>query len=129
MNKQESTGRSLRIENSVEELLVEGDQIKLKGNIVVNKNFDGESSLAKDKNGSILGYNSAVSSPNKKVLPRGSLVTNILGADLEVKDVGPAIQLYEFCNSFGEVIEPTTLLIAWRHMSYYDNILLAYTDS
>uniref|UniRef100_A0A0E0G5H7 DDT domain-containing protein n=1 Tax=Oryza nivara TaxID=4536 RepID=A0A0E0G5H7_ORYNI len=102
---EESTGRSLRIENSVEELLVEGDQIKLKGNIVVNKNFDGESSLAKDKNGSILGYNSAVSSPNKKVLPRGSLVTNILGADLEVKDVGPAIQLYEFCNSFGEIFQ------------------------
>uniref|UniRef100_A0A0E0CJN6 DDT domain-containing protein n=1 Tax=Oryza meridionalis TaxID=40149 RepID=A0A0E0CJN6_9ORYZ len=102
---EESTGRSLRIENSVEELLVEGDQTKLKGNIVVNKNFDGESSLAKDKNGSILGYNSAVSSPNKKVLPRGSLVTNILGADLEVKDVGPAIQLYEFCNSFGEIFQ------------------------
>uniref|UniRef100_A0A0E0JYZ4 DDT domain-containing protein n=1 Tax=Oryza punctata TaxID=4537 RepID=A0A0E0JYZ4_ORYPU len=104
-NKIESTGRALRIENSVEELLVETDQTKLKGNIVVNNSFDGESSSAEDKNGPILSYCSPVSSANKKVLPRGSLVTNILGADLEVKDAGPAIQLYEFCNSFGEIFQ------------------------
>uniref|UniRef100_A0A0E0NDQ0 DDT domain-containing protein n=2 Tax=Oryza rufipogon TaxID=4529 RepID=A0A0E0NDQ0_ORYRU len=76
---EESTGRSLRIENSVEELLFEGDQIKLKGNIVFLH-------------------------PIKKCF-QGVVCTNILGADLEVKDVGPAIQLYEFCNSFGEIFQ------------------------
>uniref|UniRef100_A0A0D3F478 DDT domain-containing protein n=1 Tax=Oryza barthii TaxID=65489 RepID=A0A0D3F478_9ORYZ len=94
-----STGGSLRIENSVEELLVEGDQTKLKGNIVVNKNFDGESSLAKDKMDLYWAIIAQFLHPIK------NLVTNILGADLEVKDVGPAIQLYEFCNSFGEIFQ------------------------
>uniref|UniRef100_A0A0D3F476 Zinc-finger domain-containing protein n=3 Tax=Oryza barthii TaxID=65489 RepID=A0A0D3F476_9ORYZ len=96
---EESTGGSLRIENSVEELLVEGDQTKLKGNIVVNKNFDGESSLAKDKMDLYWAIIAQFLHPIK------NLVTNILGADLEVKDVGPAIQLYEFCNSFGEIFQ------------------------
>jgi hypothetical protein len=39
------------------------------------------------------------------VLPRGTPVTNIAGAQLDDEDVGAAIQFLEFCRAFTEVVK------------------------
>jgi len=39
------------------------------------------------------------------VLPRGTPVTNIAGAQLDDEDVGAAIQFLEFCHAFTEVVK------------------------
>ncbi|KAM3197466.1 hypothetical protein ACQJBY_072872 [Aegilops geniculata] len=41
----------------------------------------------------------------KTELLRGTLVTNVVGAELEADDVGSAIQFYEFCRTFAEVFQ------------------------
>ncbi|KAE8767939.1 hypothetical protein D1007_60628 [Hordeum vulgare] len=41
----------------------------------------------------------------KTELPRGTPVTNVVGAKLEADDVGSAIQFYEFCRTFAEVLQ------------------------
>ncbi|VAH57042.1 unnamed protein product [Triticum turgidum subsp. durum] len=41
----------------------------------------------------------------KTELPKGTLVTNVVGAKLEADDVGSAIQFYEFCRTFAEVFQ------------------------
>ena len=38
------------------------------------------------------------------VVPRGTLVTCLVGIELQYEDVGAPIQFLEFCRSFGEVI-------------------------
>ena len=43
------------------------------------------------------------------VVPRGTLVTCIAGINLQPEDVGAAIQVLEFCRSFGEVIMESKL--------------------
>lgn len=43
----------------------------------------------------------------KTELPRGTPVTNVVGAKLEADDVGNAIQFYEFCRTFAEVLMAT----------------------
>jgi hypothetical protein len=53
---------------------------------------------------SLLGTESLGAVENEIVLPRGTPVTTIAGADLADEDVGPALQFYEFCRSFGEVV-------------------------
>lgn len=39
------------------------------------------------------------------VLPRGTPVTNIAGAQLDDEDIGAAIQFLEFCRAFTEVVK------------------------
>ncbi|TVU32256.1 hypothetical protein EJB05_23980, partial [Eragrostis curvula] len=42
---------------------------------------------------------------NNIVLPRGTLVNNIAGAELNEEDVGAALQFSEFCRAFAEVFQ------------------------
>ena len=42
---------------------------------------------------------------NNIVLPRGTPVTTIAGAQLDNEDIGAAIQFLEFCRAFTEVVE------------------------
>ncbi|XP_062218948.1 uncharacterized protein LOC133918871 [Phragmites australis] len=42
---------------------------------------------------------------NNIVLPRGTPVTNIAGAQVDDEDVGAAIQFYEFCRAFAEIFQ------------------------
>jgi len=42
---------------------------------------------------------------NNIVLPRGTPVTTIAGAQLDNEDIGAAIQFLEFCRAFAEVVE------------------------
>ncbi|CAM0145594.1 unnamed protein product [Urochloa decumbens] len=42
---------------------------------------------------------------NNISLPRGTLVTNIAGAQLDDDDIGAAIQFLEFCRAFAEVFQ------------------------
>ncbi|CAM0956384.1 unnamed protein product [Alopecurus aequalis] len=51
---------------------------------------------------SLQGTESLGDVENEIALPRGTPVTSVAGADLEDEDVGPALQFYEFCRSFGE---------------------------
>ncbi|KAM0930551.1 hypothetical protein ACQ4PT_000870 [Festuca glaucescens] len=51
---------------------------------------------------SLQGTESLCAVEDEIVLPRGTPVTNVAGADLEDEDVGPALQFYEFCRSFAE---------------------------
>ena len=53
---------------------------------------------------SLQGTESFGAVENKIVLPRGTPLTSVAGADLEDEDVGPALQFYEFCRSFAEVV-------------------------
>ncbi|KAG8099954.1 hypothetical protein GUJ93_ZPchr0013g36316 [Zizania palustris] len=39
------------------------------------------------------------------VLPRGTPVTSVAGAELEPEDVGPALQFIEFCSTFSEIFQ------------------------
>lgn len=51
---------------------------------------------------SLMGTESLGAVENEIVLPRGTPVTNVAGADLENEDVGHALQFYEFCRCFAE---------------------------
>ncbi|XP_040380536.1 uncharacterized protein LOC102712995 isoform X1 [Oryza brachyantha] len=42
---------------------------------------------------------------NKVVLPRGTPVTSVAGAEWESEDVGPALQFFEFCRTFAEIFQ------------------------
>jgi hypothetical protein len=42
---------------------------------------------------------------NKNIVqPKGTLITNVAGVELDSRDVGAAIQFYEFCRAFAEVV-------------------------
>ncbi|KAL5197232.1 hypothetical protein ABZP36_000744 [Zizania latifolia] len=43
--------------------------------------------------------------PKIVVLPRGTPVTSVAGAELEPEDVGPALQFIEFCSTFSEIFQ------------------------
>ena len=49
--------------------------------------------------------NESTDVPGTKIeLPIGTPVTDIAGAELEVDDVGSALQFHEFCRTFAEVL-------------------------
>ncbi|KAG8085089.1 hypothetical protein GUJ93_ZPchr0010g9502 [Zizania palustris] len=42
---------------------------------------------------------------NAVVLPRGTPFTSVAGAEMDLEDVGPAIQFVEFCRTFAEIFQ------------------------
>ncbi|GJM91054.1 hypothetical protein PR202_ga07389 [Eleusine coracana subsp. coracana] len=75
---------------------------KLKRHHSVKKN-PADGSFHDGGNGEPLLRNESPDAPNNNiVLSKGTLVTNVAGAEFDDEDVGAAIQFYEFCRSFAE---------------------------
>ncbi|KAK3152897.1 hypothetical protein QOZ80_2BG0165030 [Eleusine coracana subsp. coracana] len=78
---------------------------KLKRHHSVKKN-PADGSFHDGGNGEPLLRNESPDAPNNNiVLPKGTLVTNVAGAEFDDEDVGAAIQFYEFCRSFAEFFQ------------------------
>ncbi|XP_051195238.1 uncharacterized protein [Lolium perenne] len=85
-------------------LLAEGDDQNAVSSVPTKKKKKVKCTVdnrpADDK--SLQGTESLCAVEEEIVLPRGTPITNVAGADLEEEDVGPALQFYEFCRSFAE---------------------------
>ncbi|KAE8785677.1 hypothetical protein D1007_40582 [Hordeum vulgare] len=78
---------------------------KEKGNIMVN-NTTADEKCPVENNGELHIRDESIDVPKAKIeLPIGTPVTDIAGAELEADDVGSAIQFYEFCRTFAEVLK------------------------
>jgi hypothetical protein len=77
---------------------------KLKCHPSVKKKNPGDEKLHDGGNGEPLQMDEGTDASNKNiVLPKGTLITNISGLELDSRDVGAAIQFYEFCHVYAEV--------------------------
>ncbi|XP_037458025.1 uncharacterized protein LOC119329132 isoform X4 [Triticum dicoccoides] len=76
-----------------------------KGNHMVNEMTADEKCPVEIK-GELHIRNESTDVPETKIeLPIGTPVTDIAGAELEVDDVGSALQFHEFCRTFAEVLK------------------------
>jgi hypothetical protein len=79
---------------------------KLKRHHSVKKKNPTDEKLHDGGNGELLQRDEGPDASNKNiVLPKGTLITNVAGVELDSRDVGAAIQFYEFCRTFAEVVQ------------------------
>jgi hypothetical protein len=78
---------------------------KAKRHPSVKKKNPADEMLHDGGNGEPLQTDEGPDASNKNiVLPKGTLITNIAGLELDSRDVGAAIQFYEFCHAYAEVV-------------------------
>ncbi|XP_037411445.1 uncharacterized protein LOC119274821 [Triticum dicoccoides] len=91
--------RALETDDDADGIVVQGDE-----NVGTDLNaFPSSPASKKLKKGTSDESNDV--HKTKLELPRGTPVTNVVGAKLEDDDVGSAIQFYEFCRTFAEVFQ------------------------
>ncbi|KAF0928245.1 hypothetical protein E2562_038891 [Oryza meyeriana var. granulata] len=99
--------RALEPDVAADEPLAEGDE-----NVCVDFNAFSSAPVKKQKRSRkvndgapLMKDDSPDAHQDEVVLPRGTPVTSVAGAEWEPEDVGPALQFFKFCRIFAEIFQ------------------------